>query len=103
MDNSRRTTLRNWFVFALRVLGFWELLTAAGYFLTTLNISIGLTKSVSGSTSFGSYVTQTFGHLILAMWLLKAAPSIALFFYPEPPPPDDTTVKRPSNETTPTI
>jgi len=103
MGNSRRTTLRSWFAFALRVLGFFELLTAAGYLLTTLNISIGLTKSISGSTFFGSYATQTFGHLILAMWLLKAAPSIALFFYPEPPPPDDATVKPPSDDPTPII
>ena len=103
MDNSHRAVLRRWFAFGLRLLGFWELLTGASYFLTTLNISLGLTKSVTGSTTFGSYATQTFGHLILAMWLLKAAPSIALFFYPEQPPPDDATPKPPSDSQAPPI
>ena len=39
MNNSPdRTTLRTWFAFGLRLLGFWEILTAAGTFLTGLNI-----------------------------------------------------------------
>src|SRR5262249_50421360 len=103
MDNSHRVALRSWFALGLRFFGFWELLTGASYFLTTLNISMGLTKSVTGSTSFGSYATQTFGHLILAMWLLKTAPSIALFFYPEQPPRDDVAPKPPSDSAAPPI
>jgi hypothetical protein len=79
MDNPPdRATLRTWFAFGLRLLGFWEILAAAGYFLTGLNISMGFTKAVSGS-SFGSFMTQTFGHLILALWLMKGAPNIARF------------------------
>jgi len=65
-----RTTLRTWFAFGLRLLGFWEILTAVGYFLTSLNMSMGFTKSVTGSTSFASMMTQTFGHLVVAFWLL---------------------------------
>ena len=95
-----RTQLRAWFAFVLRVLGIWEILSAASWFLTGLNISIGLTKEMSpGSTSFGSVMTHTFGDLILALWLLKGAPSIAKFFYPDPPPSD----KKPSDSDTPTI
>ena len=61
----RRSTLRSWFAFGLRLLGFWEVLTAAGYFLTGLNVSVGFTKSVTGSWSFASFMTQTFGHPFL--------------------------------------
>jgi hypothetical protein len=68
------------------VLGFWEILVAAGYFLTGLNISMGFTKPMSGSSSFGSFMTQTFGHLILSLWLVKGAPNIARFIYPDLPP-----------------
>jgi hypothetical protein len=45
-----------------------------------LNISMGFTKSVTGSTTFGSFMTQTFGHLILALWLVNGAPGIARSF-----------------------
>jgi len=98
-----RTKSRTWFAFGLRLLGFWEILTAASYFLTGLNMSMGLTKSVTGNTSFGSMMTQVFGHLILALWLLKGAPSIARFIYPDRPPPKDTSREKPSDSDTPTI
>ncbi len=98
-----RSRLRAWFAFALRLLGFWQVLSAAGYFLTGLNISMGFTKSVTGDYSFGSYMTQTFGHLILAMWLVKGAPNIARFIYPEPPKGKDDSAQTPSDSDTPTI
>ncbi len=104
MDNSpARTTLRTWFAFGLRLLGFWEILTAAVSFLTGLNISMGFTKSVTGSTSFGSFMTHTFGHLILALWLIKGAPSIARFIYPDVPSQKDDSAQTPSDSDTPTI
>jgi hypothetical protein len=78
MDNPPdRTTLRTWFAFGLRLLGFWEILIAVGYFLTSLNMSAGFTKSVTGSTSFASMMTQTVGHLVVAFWLLTGARKIA--------------------------
>jgi hypothetical protein len=88
MDNSpNRPTLRTWFAFGLRLLGFWEVLVAASYLLTALNISMGFTRSVNGSvsfgSSFGSYMVHTFGHLVIAFWLVVAAPKIALLVYPE--------------------
>jgi hypothetical protein len=88
-----RSQLRTWFAFALRILGVWELLTAASYFFTGLNISAGLTKPMAGTTSFGSVMTHVFGHLILSLWLLKGAAGIAGFFYPDPPPIEDTAEK----------
>jgi hypothetical protein len=104
MDNSpNRSTLRTWFAFGLRLLGFWEILTAGGYFLTGLNISMGLTKSVTGTWSFGSFMTQVFGHLILALWLIKWGSNIARFVYPEPPPQKDDLAAKPSDTTTPSI
>jgi hypothetical protein len=101
MNNSPpRSTLRSWFAFGLRLLGFWEVLTAAGYFLTGLNVSMGFTKSIQAS--FGSYMTQTFGHLVLAFWLLATAPRIARLVYPDPPSQDgDSTKASPSD--TPSI
>jgi len=103
MDNPpNRSTLRAWFAFGLRLLGFWEILTAATYFLTGLNISMGFTKPMAGQSSFGSYMTQMFGHLILALWLVKWAPNIAAFIYAEPRPREDDSAAKPSNSDTPT-
>ncbi len=92
-----------WFAFGLRLLGFWEILTAAGYFITGLNISMGFTKSVTGSTTFGSFMTQTFGHLILALWLVNGAPSIARFIYPDRPPEKNDSTGKASDSDTPII
>src|SRR5262249_14686128 len=104
MNNSPdHTKLRIWFAFGLRLLGFWEILTAAGYFITGLNISMGFTKSVTGSTTFGSYITQTFGHLILALWLVNGAPSIARFIYPDRPTRKNDSAGKTSDSDTPTI
>jgi hypothetical protein len=104
MDNPpNRSTLRAWFAFGLRLLGFWEIMTAASYFLTALNISMGYTKPLAGQSSFGSYVTQVFGHLILALWLIKWAPNIAAFVYAEPRSPEDDFPAKPSDSGTPTI
>ena len=105
MDNSSdRTKVRMWFAFGLRLLGFWEILTAAGYFITALNISMGFTRSsVTGGSTFGSFVTQTFGHLILALWLVNGAPSIARFIYPDRPTEKNDSLGKPSDSDTPTI
>jgi hypothetical protein len=104
MDNSpNRSTLRAWFAFGLRLLGFWEIMTAANYFLTGLNISMGFTKSMTGSYSFGSQMTHVFGHLILALWLIKWAPNIAGFVYAEPRSREDDSATKPSDSDTPTI
>jgi hypothetical protein len=92
-----------WFAFGLRLLGFWEILTAAGYFITGLNISMGFTKSVTGSTTFGSFMTQTFGHLILALWLVNGAPSIARFIYPDRPTDKNDSTGKTSDSDTPSI
>jgi hypothetical protein len=72
-------------------------MTAASYFLTGLNISMGFTKPMAGSYSFGSDMTHVFGHLILALWLVKWAPNIARFVYPEPPPRKDDSAAKPSD------
>jgi hypothetical protein len=104
MNNSpTRSSLRAWFAFGLRLLGFWEIMTSASYFLTGLNISMGFTKPMAGSYSFGSDMTHVFGHLILAMWLIKWAPNIALFVYAEPRPREDDSAAKPSDSDTPTI
>jgi len=98
-----RTTLRTWFAFGLRLLGFWEILTAVGYFLTSLNMSMGFTKSVTGGTSFASMMTQTFGHLVVAFWLLTGARKIARLIYPDPPSGNDDSARTRSDSDGPTI
>ncbi len=104
MDNPpNRSTLRAWFAFGLRLLGFWEIMTAANYFLTGLNISMGFTKSMVGTYTLGSQMTHVFGHLILALWLVKWAPNIAAFVYAEPRPREDDSAPKPSDSDTPTI
>ena len=104
MDNSpNRSTLRAWFAFGLRLLGFWEIMIAANHFLTGLNISMGFTKPMSGLYSFGAEMTHVFGHLILAVWLVKWAPNIAAFVYAEPRPREEDSAAEPSDSDTPTI
>jgi|ERR1051326_1082470 len=98
MNNSPpRSALRSWFAFGLRLLGFWEVLTAAGYFLTGLNVSMGFTKSIQAS--FGSFMTLTFGHLVLAFWLLATAPKIARLIYPDQPSQNDDSTKASPSDT----
>jgi len=97
MNAPNRSALRAWFAFGLRLLGFWEIMTAASYFVTALNISMGYTKPLAGQSSFGSYVTQVFGHLILAGWLIKWAPNIATFVYAEPRPREDPSATKASD------
>jgi NADH:ubiquinone oxidoreductase subunit 5 (subunit L)/multisubunit Na+/H+ antiporter MnhA subunit len=104
MNNSpNRSTLRAWFAFGLRLLGFWEILSAASYFLTGLNISMGYTKPLAGQSSFGSYMTQAIGHLVLALWLITWATKIAAFVYAEPSPREDDSAAKPPDSDTPTI
>ena len=78
---------KEWFTLALRILGMWELLYAASYLMTALDVSVGLYRPPAGST-FGGAMLHTFGHFFLAAWLLKGAPKITDFFYPDPPPND---------------
>ena len=58
----------------------WQLLVAAGYVMTGFDMSSGLFKppTLAGYT-FGGTMVHVFGHFFLAAWLLKMAPSIALF------------------------
>jgi hypothetical protein len=67
------------------------------FFVTALNISMGYTKPLAGQSSFGSYVTQVFGHLILAGWLIKWAPNIAAFVYAEPRSREDHSATKASD------
>jgi hypothetical protein len=81
----------------------WQLLSAAGWFLIGLNISMGFKRPMEGGTSFGSAMTYTFGYSILALWLLKGAPKIAAFFYPDSSPHEDRNEKTRSDSDTPAI
>jgi hypothetical protein len=103
MDYQDRSTLRTWFAFGLRLLGFWEILTAGNHFIYALNVSIGFAKPMAGSYSFSSDMTHVFGHLILALWLIKWAPNVARFIYPEPPPEKDESAAKSSEFATPSI
>ena len=81
----------------------WELLVAAGYVMTAFDMSAGLYRSSAGYT-FGGAMVHTFGNFFLAAWLLKGAPKIADFFYPDPSPrSDDTSEKKPSDSDTQSI
>jgi hypothetical protein len=87
---------------ACRILGMWELLYAANYVMTAFDMSAGLYRATSGYT-FGGAMVHTFGHFFLAAWLLKGAPKIADFFYPEPPSGKETSDDKPSSSDTPNI
>src|SRR3954470_3067473 len=86
MLSPDRARVREWFALACRILGMWQLVVAASYVMTAFDMSSGLFKppTLAGYT-FGGTMVHVFGHFLLAAWLLKMGPSIALFFYPEPP------------------
>src|SRR5581483_8482158 len=102
-DKSTANASDTWFAFGLRLLGFWEILTAGNHFIYGLNVSMGFTKPMAGTYSFGSEITHVFGHLILALWLIKWAPNIARFIYREPPPQKDESAANSSESATPSI
>ena len=102
-DESAANSSETWFAFGLRVLGFWEILTAGNHFIFGLNVSMGFTKPMAGTYSFASEMTHVFGHLILALWLIKWAPNIARFIYPEPPAQKDEPAATSSESATPSI
>lgn len=87
INTPKRNTVRVWFTLALRVIGMWELIVAAGFLMTAFDISFGFYHP-RNDYSFGGMMTHTFGHFFLAAWLLKGAPKIAEFFYPDLPPTD---------------
>jgi hypothetical protein len=74
VNPPNRAVIRVWFTLALRIIGMWELVVTAGFILTAFDISAGFYHSR------GDY---TFGHFFLAAWLLKGAPMIEEFFYPD--------------------
>jgi hypothetical protein len=97
-----RPVVRSWFTLALRIIGIWELVTAAGFLMTAFDMSVGYYRS-SGNCTLGGMMVHTFGHFFLAAWLLKGAPKIAAFFYPDLPPIDKTSDDKPSDSDTPSI
>jgi len=89
MMSSPRKSSKEWFTLACRILGMWCLVGAFGYLLTAFDLSVGLYHPTSGNT-LGGAMTHTFGWFLLALWLLKGAPKIADFFYPDAPREKDT-------------
>jgi hypothetical protein len=102
-NDSAAKASDSWFAFGLRLLGFWEILSAGLHFIYGLNVSMGFTKPAGDSYSFGSEMTHVFGHLILALWLIKWAPNIARFIYPGPPPEKDDSAAKSADSATPSI
>lgn len=87
VNPPNRAVIRVWFTLALRIIGMWELVVTAGFVLTAFDISAGFYHS-RGDYTFGGMMVHTFGHFFLAAWLLKGAPMIAEFFYPDLPSTD---------------
>src|SRR5262249_40096361 len=102
VNPPNRVVIRIWFTLALRIIGVWELIVAAGFLMTAFDISFGFYHP-TGNYTFGGMMVHTFGHFFLAAWLLKGAPKIAEFFYPDPPPAGNTADEKPGDSGTPTI
>jgi len=75
---------REWFILALRTIGIYELIVTIDYGVTAFNYTAGLYRP--DRTQVGGVVTHLLATFVIAGWLLKAAPSIASFFYPPSPP-----------------
>jgi len=93
--------MKQWFTLACRIFGMWQLLVAAGYVVTAFNINTGFYQP-NGSYTFGGMMVHTFAHFFLAAWLLKGAPKIADFFYPDAPEQKDADDES-DDSSTPTI
>jgi hypothetical protein len=96
--NSDAVPAKEWFSLACRIFGIWQLLVAAGYLVSALNVAAGFyPRGSSMAYPLGAYMVQVFAHFFLAAWLLKAAPSIAEFFYPSPRSRDNASEEKPSD------
>jgi hypothetical protein len=71
-------TRRDWFVLALRSFGVWELLLMFNDVVSIINVTAQFTRLEHNS--LGTFFVHAFGSLLVSMWLLKFAPSIAAFF-----------------------
>ena len=75
-------TPRLWFSVALRALGVWELLGATDHLVTLFNVKTGLYETAAQPLAF---FTHGAVDLVLALTLLKGAPVITRYFYPDSP------------------
>jgi hypothetical protein len=102
VNTENKARMKDWFTLACRIFGLWQLLVAVTYVMTAFDIAADFYKPTAGYT-FGGAMVHTFGHFFLAAWLLKGAPKIADFFYPEPPSDKEASDEKPSSSDTPTI
>jgi len=94
-------TPRVWFILGLRLFGVWQLIYAVTDAFTTFTIIQRFYQPGTGGAGF--YMSLTFMHFFLALWLLKFAPQTARFFYPETKSSEDPSGKKPPGSSTPTI
>jgi hypothetical protein len=83
MKTTAAMTPRDWFTLALRILGIWELIYTIDTVVTIFNVTAHLFRLER--TDVAAYVTHALISFLIAVWLLKAGPSIAAFFYPQQP------------------
>jgi len=83
------------------LLGIWQLIYTVQDAVTTFTIVQGFYRPATGGA--GWYMSFTFMHFFLAVWLLKFAPQTAGFFYPNEKPGDSASDEKPSDSSTPPI
>ena len=84
MKSDPSITLKDWFALSLRIFGVYKLLVTIDSVVTVFNYAAHLYPSERTSTNV--LITHLLANFLIAAWLLKAAPGIASFFYPDPPP-----------------
>jgi hypothetical protein len=83
MKTASTMSPRDWFQLALRIFGIYEVIVTVDTAVSAFNYAARLYRP--DRTSIDGVITHLLASFLLAAWLLKAAPSIAAFFYPDPP------------------
>jgi hypothetical protein len=80
--------IRDWFALGCGLFGIWELLLAAHWMISALDIMTGLYRSTSPGTTLPGAMVNAVCHGFLALWLLASARKLAAFWYPDMPSDD---------------
>jgi hypothetical protein len=96
---TNRQHIRDWFAFGSGLFGIWELLRAADWVISAVDIMTGLYRPTTGITLSGAMV-HAVARVFLALWLLASARKLVTFWYPDTPPDDKGSSEKESDTKT---
>ena len=82
---KHRTTPREWFGVGIRLFALWPLFLAVQQLLTFIHFRMGMSiTSYSYDANPDGFLLYAIGYGAFALFLLRAAPFVIMFAYPEP-------------------